>query len=143
MISSRRARSGFTLVEMMIVLTIIAIVAMIALPKVGNLIRAANESATRAKLSSIRSALAMYYTDNEGIYPSALDPLLQPGSKYLTQVVPVYTQAHGSSSDIHYVPAVNDDDTGAWGYVNTGAQAGQIWVQCTHTDLKGMQWNKY
>ena len=59
-------KAGFTFLELMIVVAIIAIVAMIAAPRFGRAIRRANENATKGKLNSIRKALQIYYADVEG-----------------------------------------------------------------------------
>lgn len=132
------------MIELLIVMSIIAILAMIAVPRFGRMIRTANENATRTKLGSLRTALSIYQGDTEGQYPAELSPLLQPGSKYLTQALPVYTSVHGNINSISYEASVDlAADTGAWGYVNSGAQLGTIYVQCTHTDVKGKSWNQY
>lgn len=133
---------GYTLIELMIVVAVLGVLCMIAIPKIGAAIRTANEGATKGKLGAVRTALLIYYADTEGSYPSNLDPLMRPGSKYLTQVVPLYTAAHGSATDIHYLSSFDDDDTGGWGYVNSGGDWGRVWIQCTHDDAKGEKWNQ-
>jgi prepilin-type N-terminal cleavage/methylation domain-containing protein len=60
---------GFTLIELMIVAAIIAILAMIALPKFSNLIDRAREASTKGNLGALRSALSIYQADNEGQSP--------------------------------------------------------------------------
>jgi len=129
---------------MVIIVTVIAILVMIAVPKLNRAIRSANEGATRGKMGSIRTALQIYYADTEGHYPSDLTPLMQPGSKYLTGVIPFYTAEHGNSWAINYASSYDAAaDSGSWGYVNSGEEWGRIWVQCTHTDLKGKVWASY
>ncbi|MFH1725223.1 MAG: type II secretion system protein [Elusimicrobiota bacterium] len=138
------SRAGYTMVELMIVLAIIAILMSIMAPKFGTMIRRANEGATRGKLGSIRSALTVYYADMEGVFPFDLNPLMQPGSKYLTKVVPLYTAEHGSAITINYSDDIDFSiDNGGWGYVNSGGRWGTLWVACTHTDLKGNEWTSY
>jgi prepilin-type N-terminal cleavage/methylation domain-containing protein len=60
---------GFTLIELMIVSAVLAILAMIALPKFGNLVDRSREAAMKGILGSLRSALTIYSADNEGLLP--------------------------------------------------------------------------
>jgi general secretion pathway protein G len=67
---AKQSRRGFTLIEMMIVVTIIAVLASIVIPKFADLMRKAKEGVTKAGLGAMRSALSIYVGDNEGVYPS-------------------------------------------------------------------------
>src|SRR5206468_6229263 len=77
--------SGFTLIELMIVVAIIGILAAIAIPKFANLIRKSSEGASKGNVGSIRSALSIYYGDMEGQYPADMASLTVAG-KYLSSV---------------------------------------------------------
>lgn len=118
-------QAGFTLIEMMIVVAIIAILVSIIVP---NFIRAraqAQTAACESNLKEIATALELYETDNDR-YPNsgtvdASDTNLQP---YLKQV-PVdpaagpslyytYTVADGSTSTASYTivcPGTHDPGT--------------------------------
>ncbi len=141
---SFRSRAGFSLIELMIAAAIISLLVAVAIPRISGTIRLANEGSTKAKLGSIRTALSIYYADNDGAYPTDLDPLMRPGSKYLTRVLPLYTGAHGEGNSVQYSSSrVSDSDTGSWGYVNSGSETGTVWVDCSHTDSKNQVWNAY
>ena len=65
-----KTKKGFTLIELMIVVAIIGILAAIAIPKFADLIRKSKEGATKGSLGALRSALTIYYGEQEGVYPS-------------------------------------------------------------------------
>jgi prepilin-type N-terminal cleavage/methylation domain-containing protein len=63
------SRRGFTLIELMIAATIIAVLAMIAFPKFANLIRKSQEASIKGTLGALRGALRIMYVDSEGVFP--------------------------------------------------------------------------
>lgn len=67
---------GFTLIELMLAVAIIGLLSAIAVPKFGNLIDKAREASLKGQLGSLRSALSLYYADNEGIFPWYYTPPL-------------------------------------------------------------------
>ncbi len=60
---------GFTLIELMIVIAVIAILAAIALPKFGSVKSTANKARAESEMKNIQTALEMYYSQHEA-YPS-------------------------------------------------------------------------
>ena len=139
----RKTNRGFTLIELMIVVAIIGILAAIAIPKFADLIRKSNEGATKGNLGAIRSALSIYYGDQEGVYPGTPDALTVSG-KYLTEIPKAKTpnyHADSSASVLATVPT----NVGGWLYNNVlgDANMGTIIVNCTHTDSKSSVWTVY
>jgi general secretion pathway protein G len=75
----RRGRGAFTLVEMLLVVTILAILAAIVLPKVTGKSQQAKIGAAKAQISAFKTALDMFEVDN-GHYPkgkNGLDDLVR------------------------------------------------------------------
>lgn len=75
----RDRRSGFTLIEIMLVVVIIGILAGVAAVQFGGRVGQGQENACKASLQALGMALSLYELDN-GSYPQSLEGLLaQPG----------------------------------------------------------------
>jgi len=72
-------RRGFTLIELLIVIVVIAILALIVIPRVMGATRKARESSLRANLHQLRTAITQFSSDT-GLYPSELLDLSSPKS---------------------------------------------------------------
>ena len=66
---TRSARSGFTLIEILIVVVILGILAAIVVPQFTNAADDASISSARTQLQSMRSQIELYYSQN-GSYPA-------------------------------------------------------------------------
>jgi prepilin-type N-terminal cleavage/methylation domain-containing protein len=64
-------RKGFTLVEIMIVVAIIALLAAIAIPNLMSAKRTANTAAAKANIRALSTAAEVYATAKNGTYPTA------------------------------------------------------------------------
>lgn len=67
----QKFRGGFTLVELLIVIIIIAVLASIAIPKFNSAWRASSESRLRENLREYRAAIERFRNDT-GLYPATV-----------------------------------------------------------------------
>ncbi len=74
---------GFTLVELMVVLAIIALLLTIATPRYFHLIDGGRVKVQRQNVAAIRDAIDKYFAD-QGRYPDSLDDLV--AKRYLREV---------------------------------------------------------
>jgi general secretion pathway protein G len=70
--------AGFTLVELLIVISLISILAAMGLVQYKNSVISARESVLHTDLFRMRDAIDQYYAD-KGKYPSTLDALVSEG----------------------------------------------------------------
>lgn len=79
---------GFTLIELMVVITIMGILITIAQPSLKRSIIRAQESVLKDDLFQMRDAIDQYYADNAK-YPNALEDLVdreEPAKSYLRDI---------------------------------------------------------
>jgi len=74
-VQKTKLHRAFTLVEMLLVVTIIGILAALVIPKIVGRSEQARDTAARADLSSIKTALDAFEVDN-GFYPKSIQDLV-------------------------------------------------------------------
>ncbi|MBK7573788.1 MAG: prepilin-type N-terminal cleavage/methylation domain-containing protein [Elusimicrobia bacterium] len=130
---------GFTLIELMIVVAIIGLLAAIAIPKFGGMLVRSKEAKAKARLGSLRSALNIYYSDCEGIFPATVSGV---APRYIEQVPEIEIPSpvnHGGSN----VARTTLDDWAsneAWVY---SSATGLLFINCSHVDSKGSTWSTF
>ena len=160
---TQKMRKGFTLIELMIVVAIIGILAAVAIPKFADLVTKSKEASAKGTLGAVRSAVSIYYSDTEGIFPSNLFLGLTLANKYLPSVGgtpslgrlelprnnmgnPGHAQANMSATTFvvqvaSFTTGINDA-----GYLLYGTGSGflgDVAINCSHNDSKGNQWTTY
>jgi type IV pilus assembly protein PilA len=107
-------RKGFTLIELLIVVVIIGILAAIAIPRFGETRQRAYVSAMQSDLNQLRTAMEMYYQDNEFTYAGAtVEGLitLSPGVGVETEVAGDQTSWSAALNHDAYPNATCDYDS--------------------------------
>jgi general secretion pathway protein G len=98
---NRRSQSGFTLIELMIVMAIIGILATLAIPSYVSAIKHAREAVLKEDLHVMRAAIESYTMDKNKA-PQSLDDLVQSG--YL-KIIPEDPMTHATDT---WVPDTSD-----------------------------------
>lgn len=76
--NGRRTQSGFTIIELVIVIAIMLILITLAIPRFTGAIRSAREAALKEDLQTMRTAIDTYTMDKQK-GPQSLDDLVQDG----------------------------------------------------------------
>lgn len=85
-------KKGFTLIELIIVITIIGILAAIAVPVMREAPIRAKEAALKENLFTLRSCIDQFYADRQ-TYPSSLEELVSKGYIRKIPIDPITGQA--------------------------------------------------
>jgi type II secretion system protein G len=116
MVTPRRAPAGFTLIELMVTLAIIALLVAIVTPRYFPSVKRAEETVLRQNLALLRDAIDKHHADT-GKYPASLDELVQ--KRYIrTMPLDPVTQSTATWT----VVAPQDPKLGAVSDVHSGAK---------------------
>jgi general secretion pathway protein G len=109
-----RRPGGFTLIELIVVMAIVALLASIVAPRYFNSLQKSKETALQTSLTTLRDAIDQYAAD-KGRYPESLqelaearyvreipeDPLTGRRDSWVELPPPVEMQASGRVWDVH------------------------------------------
>lgn len=119
---TRNGQDGWTLIELMVVMSLIIVLSTIAIAQYRNSIRATKEAVLKADLFHMRESIDQYYAD-KGSYPQSLQALVSDG--YLRRVPEdpitkssdswVTTQAELDPTSTSSSPGIYDVKSGADG----------------------------
>jgi general secretion pathway protein G len=110
-------KRGFTLIELVVVMAIIALLVSIAAPRYFRSVERARESVLRENLVLMRDAIDKYNSDN-GHYPATLEEL---AAKRYMRSVPDDPLTSSNSTWVVVAPPVTSELTGVYD-VKSGAE---------------------
>jgi MSHA pilin protein MshA len=120
-----KSQKGFTMIELIMVIVILAILFAVAVPRYLDLSTQAKENATRASLGAIRAAVAIQYASNAAAgtasYPASVSTNMFADNRIPPEQV-IATAASVSTSIIVGV-ATTTNPLGGWLYNSTAGTA--------------------
>lgn len=133
-----KTESGFTLIELVIIIVVLGILAAVAIPKYQDITSEAKESACRGTLANIRSGISIYYANTAVKTGTAsfpvIDSLIANGVVMLHGIPKNPYQASANAPDSICVTTGAKGTTvgtrGGWVYK---ASTGELWPNTTGT----------
>ena len=94
---TRGERRAFSLVELVIVVTIIGVLASIAVPRMSRGLADANANALEATLANVRKAIDVYYAEHDD-YPGYTPATGAPDNAAFVDQLVKYSDGHGNTN---------------------------------------------
>ncbi len=131
MLQALRNQSGFTLIELVIIIVVLGIIAAVAIPKYQDISGEAKVAATKGALGNLRSGISIYYANTAVKSGTAewppIDSLKTPGVVMMNSLPANPYQSSDAAPD-SIVTGVTKGTTvgsrGGWAYNPT---TGEIW----------------
>ena len=133
----RRRRGGFTLIELVIAMTVVLILASVALPSYSGYVARARRADARTQLMQVNQFMQRFYAANDSYQqdragnavfdaiPANLKQAPADGDKLYALVIPA-TTLNGAGYEIRMVPVagagMGNDPCGAFTLTSTGAR---------------------
>ena len=134
-------KKGFTATEIVITIVIFAVLLGFTVPKFMALVHKAQEGKTKHQLVRVRTAIAAYYGEHQGKYPT--DDLSSLVPAYIEKIPQATVPGHAPTA--HVSNGTFDQaftKTGGWAYVSDPADPryGDFFVNLEDEDSYGKSW---
>jgi prepilin-type N-terminal cleavage/methylation domain-containing protein len=140
------SRRGFTLIELIAVIVVLAILAGVALPKYFDYASSARESATKGTLGGVRAGIANFYANSSISGIPAYPTLVQLTTLGTVMQEPIPANPYKNTPQAHLVRAATWDvnnppvSTGASEGWNYDAAAGRFWANSNTSGIEEHRW---
>ncbi len=129
-----QSESGFTLVELLVVMLILGLLAAIAIPSFFNQRDKAADADAKSSARTAQTAIETYATDNDGNYAGA-EPAdlvaIEPTLADAPGVLAVTPSVGADASDEGYTVSMTQPDTGNAFSIVRNADTAQVTYPCT------------
>ncbi len=137
-------KKGFTVVEVAVTVVVFALLLGLTAPKFISLIHKAREGSTKHQLVRLRTAIAAYYGENQGVYPT--DDLGSLVPRYIEAIPEVKIPGAKPTNKVNagtYEQAFTKN--GGWAYVSdpSDPRFGDVFVNAEHEDSYGKAWHTH
>jgi len=117
-----KREQGFTLIELIVVMVIIAVLTAVAVPRFTAMVKSAREAALKQDLQVMRQAISAYTMD-KGKAPQSLDELVQSGYLHSVPVDPMTHSADTWVTDTSDSLSDIEESNGGIDNVHSGSNA--------------------
>ncbi len=131
-----RRNKGFTLIEVMIAVAIIAILTTVVTPQFSGLIKKSKETKLKENLNILRNAIDVSFTKNNGRYPEEITINMFKEKRIPEDVVNDINQIYYNYDK----EIIVNSDEGGWVY---NPILGEIRVNSNEKDLNGIPYSSY
>lgn len=131
-----KGHGGFTLIEMLIVVAIIAILIAVSIPLVNTALERAREATDAANERSFKAVLTISYTNGKYEVEGASPVKFEVGKAYVYDaakgtLADSVEKTYGKSTNVKGVDDVDRRDRVLWGYVDTNGVTHMVWSTST------------
>lgn len=139
-------KKGFTLIELMVVVTIIGILLVMLIPRITRTMDRSRERATQKNLKNIKLALDSYCeaADGDYNYPTSSTTFKDILNEKFDNEIPRTVLRIGSgipaSNECYVTGSVTDipvEKEGGWVLITSGPQRGNVYINSTASDING------